>query len=239
MTVLRSLLFNIWFFGTTTLVLIPGALVRVFAPGWAPALARLWARVELFGARWICGIRVSVSGLEHLPGDGAALLASRHESAFDTLVWLTLVPRVSYVFKTELLRIPVFGSLLCPAGMIPVDRDGGSQALRELMRAGARAVEERRQIVIFPEGTRGAPGDLLPLQPGVAALAAATKLPVIPVVTDSGSLWGRRAFHKLSGTIHIRLLPPLPVGLKSAELMTRLEDALRRGMTDLNARPTP
>ena len=96
--------------------------------------------------------------------------------------------------------------------MIAVDRSGGARAMRGLMRDAARAVAERRQIVIFPEGTRAEPGAVLPLQPGIAALAASTGLPVIPVVTDSGRCWGRRAFRKYPGVIHIVLLPPIPCG---------------------------
>jgi 1-acyl-sn-glycerol-3-phosphate acyltransferase len=155
------------------------------------------------------------------------LIASRHQSAFDTFVWLTLVPRCSYVLKRELLRIPLLGPLIPLAGMIAVDRGGGGGALRGLMRDGDRAVREGRQIVIFPEGTRAEPGALLPLQPGIAALAARTRLPVIPVVTDSGQYWGRRAFHKRSGTIHIRVLEPIPTGIGRDQLMQRLEAALR------------
>jgi 1-acyl-sn-glycerol-3-phosphate acyltransferase len=174
----------------------------------------------------ICGIRLEVRGMEHLP-PGPALLASRHQSAFDTLVWLTLVPSCCYVLKRELLRIPLFGPLIPLTGMIAIDRSGGASALRGLMREGVRAAREGRQIVIFPEGTRAAPGATLPLQPGIAALASSTGLPVIPVVTDSGRYWGRRAFRKHPGTIHIELLPPLPAGLRREELMRRLTDALR------------
>jgi 1-acyl-sn-glycerol-3-phosphate acyltransferase len=94
------------------------------------------------------------------------------------------------------------------------------------MREGERALREQRQIVIFPEGTRAEPGALLPLQPGVAALAGRTRLPVIPVVTDSGRCWGRRAFQKRAGTIHIDILPPLPATLQRTELMRRLSAAL-------------
>ena len=119
----------------------------------------------------ICGVHLQSSGLEHL-GSGAALIASRHQSAFDTFVWLALVPRCSYVLKRELLRVPLLGPLLPLAGMIAVDRSGGAGALRGLMRDGDRAVREGRQIVIFPEGTRAEPGAILPLQPGIAALAA-------------------------------------------------------------------
>ena len=112
-------------------------------------------------------------------------------------------------------------------GMIAVDRSGGANALRGLVREGERAMREGRQIVIFPEGTRAEPGAMLPLQPGVAALAARTRLPVIPVVTDSGHCWGRRAFHKRPGTIHIRVLEPIPPELRRDQLMQRLEAALR------------
>lgn len=226
MTVLRSVLYNLFFFGSTTVLALFGVLLRLLAPHRIIDLARFWARLTLGAARVICGIRLQVTGLEMLP-DGAALLASRHQSAFDTLVWLILAPRCCYVLKQELLRIPVFGWLVPPTGMIAVDRSGGAAALRGLMRDGKRAAREGRQIVIFPEGTRAAPDAILPLQPGIAALAASTDLPVIPVVTDSGLYWGRRAFRKRAGTIHIVLLPPLPADLPRAELMQRLTEALR------------
>ena len=114
-----------------------------------------------------------MSGREWLPAGGPALIASVHQSAFDTLVWLTLVPRCCYVLKQELLRIPLLGPLMGKTGMIAVDRAAGAGAMRHLLREADRAVREARQIVIFPEGTRGAPGRLLPLQPGVAALGGA------------------------------------------------------------------
>jgi 1-acyl-sn-glycerol-3-phosphate acyltransferase len=157
---------------------------------------------------------------------GAALIASAHQSAFDTLVWLTLLPRCCYVLKQELVRIPLFGWLIPRTGMIAVDRAGGGAALRHMLREADRAVCEDRQIVIFPEGTRAAPGERLPLQPGVAALAARTKLPVIPVATDSGHCWSRRAFHKLPGTIHVVIQPPIPPGLPRDALMALLAERI-------------
>ena len=90
---------------------------------------------------------------------GPALIASMHQSAFDTLVWMTLVPRCCYVLKQELLRVPLFGRLIPYSGMIAIDRFGGAQSLRALMQEGARAAREARQMVIFPEGTRAAPGE--------------------------------------------------------------------------------
>ena len=227
MTLLRSALFNLFFFAVTfAMTLALATPVRFVAPHCMLDVARLWARLMVRGLRVICGIRLCATGLEHV-GDGAALIASRHQSAFDTFVWLTLVPRCCYVLKRELLRIPLFGPLMPLTGMIAVDRGGGASALRGLMREGERATREGRQIVIFPEGTRAGPGTMLPLQPGVAALAAQTHLPVIPVVTDSGRCWGRRAFQKRPGTIHVRVLKPIPTGIGRNQLMQRLEVALQ------------
>jgi 1-acyl-sn-glycerol-3-phosphate acyltransferase len=232
MTFLRSVLFNLFFFtGTFVLTAVPATTARFLAPDRVPAVARLWARVMLWGLRVICGIHVRVSGLERV-GEGAALIASRHQSAFDTIVWLTLVPRCCYVIKRELLAVPLFGPLMPLAGMISVDRGGGGGALRALVRDGERVAREGRQIVIFPEGTRADPAEMLPLQPGVAALAVRTHLPVIPVVTNSGRFWGRRAFHKRAGTIQVQLLEPIPAELGRAQLMQRLEAALRSSVVE-------
>jgi 1-acyl-sn-glycerol-3-phosphate acyltransferase len=133
----------------------------------------------------------------------------------------------------ELTRVPLFGQMLVAAGMIAVDRHAGMAALRGLMRDADAAVAQGRQIIIFPEGTRVAPGHSVPLQPGVAALAARTGLPVIPVATDSGVFWGRRAFRKTPGTITVAIQPPIGRGLARAELMRALEQAFRDGAARL------
>jgi 1-acyl-sn-glycerol-3-phosphate acyltransferase len=233
MIFLRSTLFNLFFFGATFVLTLVGSALWLLAPYRMLDLAVAWARLLLWGARVICGIRWQVTG--ELP-TGAALIAPHHESAFDTLIWLTLVPRPAFVMKREMLRVPLFGALTRPAGMIAVDRRGGARAMRGLMRDAAQALAQQRQIVIFPEGTRAEPGTLLPLQPGVAALAASTGLPVIPVVTDSGRCWSRRAFRKRPGVVHIVLLPPIPAGLRRKDLLRRLETALR---TDVRTAALP
>jgi 1-acyl-sn-glycerol-3-phosphate acyltransferase len=232
MIVLRSAVFNTYFIILTAILSPMAMFVRLIAPSRTLMIPVLWARCLLAGLRVICGIRVAVSGREYLPQAGPALIASQHQSAFDTVVWLTLVPRCSYVVKRELARIPVFGNTLRPAGMIVVDRAAGPSALRHLVREAERAAGEDRQMVIFPEGTRGEPGRPLPLQPGVAAMASRTGLAVIPVVTDSGLLWGRRAFRKRAGTIHLRLLQPIPPTLGRDALMLRLNAAFRTPVVD-------
>jgi 1-acyl-sn-glycerol-3-phosphate acyltransferase len=225
MTILRSVLFNVVFFFVTFVLTVSATVVRLVAPPRVLAVAMLWARILTAAVRVICGIRLDVSGLEHIP-DGPALIASRHQSAFDTFIWLTLVPRCCYVFKDELLRIPLFGSLVSASGMIAVDRDAGAAAIRSMLRQADRAVRERRQIVIFPEGTRSEPGNPGTLQSGIAALASRTGLPVIPVSTDSGHYWGRRAFRKRAGTIRIVIGQPIPARTERKALMRALEDGM-------------
>ena len=208
MIVLRSIVFNLFFFASTFLLTLPAYAISLFAPQSIMAWARVWARLEMGAARVICGIRMQVVGQENLPA-GPVLIASRHESAFDILAWIALTPAACFVVKRELIRIPLFGRLIVACGMIPVDRKAGGSAMRTLLRGGDRAKAEGRHIVIFPEGTRVDPGVFPPLQPGVAALASRLGVPVIPVMTDSGGCWSRRAFQKRPGTIHIVIHKPL------------------------------
>ena len=228
MTLLRSALFNAWFFAATFAVGLGAFGLRWVGGQHALGAAQLWARLVLAGARRICGIEMVVLGREHLP-DGAALIASEHQSAFDTLIWLRLVPRVAYVFKSELARVPLFGPLLVPAGQIPVERGGAGTALRSLMRGGAQAVADGRQVVIFPEGTRVEYGAVVKLRAGIAALSQHTGLPVIPVATDSGLRWGRRSFSKRAGPIHVALCPPIPAGMAQDDMLALLRERWREG----------
>ena len=222
---IRSALFNFAFFAISFALILAATVVRFLAPRHVFYVAVLWARSLIAAVRIICGIRLEVTGFEHIP-PGAVLIASRHQSAFDTFVWLSLLPRCCYVLKDDLLRIPLFGSLITTMGMIPVDRGGGGASIRALLRHGNRAVREKRQILIFPEGTRSEPGTPGDLQPGVAALALRTGLTVIPVSTDSGRYWGRRAFRKQPGTIRIVIGEPIPAQTDRKALMQALEVGL-------------
>ncbi|MCB8875483.1 lysophospholipid acyltransferase family protein [Acidisoma silvae] len=220
-----SLLFNLGFIATTTVLslwgyvyLVTGREKRLIR------LGRLWALVIIRLLRICCGIRVRIIGLEHLPFDGPALIASVHQSAFDTAIWM-LMPKPAYVLKQELLKVPVFGRLMKPSGMIAVDRKAGAKAIRDLMRDGQAARDDGRQVVIFPQGTRAGFGEPRVIQPGIAALAGAMAVPVIPVATNSGAHWGRNAFTKRPGVIDIVIGAPLPAGLARAALVSALDEA--------------
>jgi 1-acyl-sn-glycerol-3-phosphate acyltransferase len=222
-TALRSLLFNIAFFAATALIGIAALPLLLAPPAAMRRVVRFWARSVIWLLRLICGVRVELRGMEHVP-PGAAVIVSKHQSAFDTIIWCALRPDVAYVLKKELLAIPVYGWHARKAGMIPVDRAGGGPALRAMLRAAQAALAAGRPVVIFPEGTRTAPGERVPYQPGVVAI-------------DSGRVWGRRAFHKRPGTIRVSALPPLPPGLPRARLLAALEAAIETETDRLLAEP--
>lgn len=232
MLVLRSALFNAWFFGMTFLLGFAALPMRWFARDQALEYARFWARVVLAGARVICGIRVTVTGLENLP-PGPALIASQHQSAFDTLIWMTLVPRPTYVYKAELARIPLFGPMLIASGQIALDRAASIGALRKFLRGAERAKADGRQIIIFPEGTRVTVGQDVELRGGFALLATRTGLPITPAATDSGLLWSRRAFRKQPGSVHIHIGKPIAPDLPQAAVIQALRERWREaGLAD-------
>jgi 1-acyl-sn-glycerol-3-phosphate acyltransferase len=232
---LRSILFNAIFFPATALLTILVTPLVFGPPRWILWCQAKWAWGVVWLLRCVCGIHLRIEGREHLPQGGAALLASKHQSAFDTIIWLGLLPAPAYVMKRELFAIPFYGWLSRASGMIGVDRGAGPSAMRGLMRDGRAAAKAGRQVVIFPEGTRMAPGMTVPFQPGVAALAAVMKLPVIPVATNSGLCWSRRSFFKRRGTIVLRILEPISAGLPREALLTELRTRIATAQHELEA----
>jgi 1-acyl-sn-glycerol-3-phosphate acyltransferase len=217
----RSFAFNTVLWGTGAALSLWCVLIgRYFRDG-ILRTAQRWARISLWALRVFCGITLDARGMELLP-EGGCVIAAQHQSALDILLWISLVPRPAFVFKRELRRIPMFGWLLEPSGMIPVDRGGGGKALREMVENAQRAVAAGRQVIIFPEGTRVAPGMRGKLRHGITALAQGLEAPVLPATTDTGLRWGRRAFHKQPGEVHITLHPPLLTGLSQEEVLAAL-----------------
>lgn len=224
---LGSLLFNIVFYSWTALIVLiftpPAAL---FGPPRAIfVLGRFWAKVGLFLLRIFCGITHRVTGLENLP-DRPFLLASKHQSAWDTLIFSQILDNPSYVLKRELTYIPFFGWALIRVGMVAVDRSGGAAALKKMVAAAQERLKEGRSIVIYPEGTRVAPGVKQRYHPGIAALYKELEIPVVPVALNSGLFWGRKRFMKQPGIIDLAILPAIPPGLPRRQFMAELEDQI-------------
>lgn len=236
MKAIRSAAFLFYLVAATFVLLVPATFVRLLsdparrqtrALGWA----QRWARTIVWGARALCGVTCRLEGAEHVP-DGPALIAARHESAFDAFIWLLVLPRCTYVVKQELARIPLLGKVIRAAGMIAVDRGAGAPALRRMAADVETALAAGFQVVIFPEGTRVAPDAPVVLQPGIALLAARLDVPIHPAATDSGRLWTRRTFDKRPGTIRLALRPALPRGLPRAALMAALAAGMRLDPVD-------
>jgi 1-acyl-sn-glycerol-3-phosphate acyltransferase len=185
----------------------------------------LWARGILKLMAWIAGMKVEVRGLEHLP-KGGVLVASKHQSAFDTFVYHALLEDPAFVLKKELLAIPIYGWYCRKTEMIPVDRAGGTKALKSMMNAAKKAITDGRPVLIFPEGTRSSPGTEPDYQPGIAGLYKTLNVPVVPVALNSGLFWPRRSFLRRPGTIVVEFLEPIPAGLKRPEFMARLRDSI-------------
>ena len=232
MRLLRSTCFNIVMFGSGALLSIWCAVVARFLPEGIVRVARLWGRICLWALRACCGIRLEVEGRENLP-PGGAVIAAQHQSALDILIWLSVVPRPVFVFKKELRRIPVFGGLMEPAGMIAVDRGGGGPALREMVAKAMDAVQAGRQVIVFPEGTRVAYGVRGRIRNGIIALAQQGNAPVVPAATNSGLRWGRKAYGKHPGPVHLTILPPLPAGLTREEIVQRLEQIFYEDLAEV------
>ncbi len=232
MTFLRSLLFNLYFHLLTAVMAVAGLPILAMPWRWVMRYSKLWTQLTLFGLKRICGLDYRIVGRDRLP-DGPCLVACKHQSAWETMVLPNIaLGFASCVMKRELLSLPLFGWYLQRSDQIAIDRSGGAKALKDMVAKAKAAIAEDRSIVIYPEGTRTAPGEQRPYHAGVAALYKSLKLPVVPVALNSGLFWGRQAFHKRPGTITMEFLPPIPPGLPReafmAELRERIESASAR-----------
>jgi len=225
LTFLRSVLLNIFILLWTPLVGLPGIVVTWFDRSKMKCVTTLWARGVICAAEKLTGIRYEVLGREYLP-DGPFIFACKHQSAWETIAILMLLDHPSVVLKQELLKLPVFGWYAKHSGMIPVDRAGSAGALRTMMRAAEAAKQAGRPIVIFPEGTRAAPGARPDLPPGFAGLYAHLRLPLVPVALNSGLVWGRESFIKKPGKVTVQIHPVIPPGLPRSDLKARVHAAI-------------
>jgi 1-acyl-sn-glycerol-3-phosphate acyltransferase len=209
---------------------------------WLPSLAltpratvigqTLWAKGVMVLLRLIVGTGIEIRGTRPT---GPVIIASKHQSAWDTMIYHIVVDDPAIVMKRELLHIPVYGWYCRKSRMIPIDRGAGPKALRSLIAGAKRAAAARRPIVVFPQGTRVAPGASRPYLPGVSALYDQLGLPVVPVALNSGLFWPRRSWRRRIGTIVIEFLPPIPPGLARKEFAARLETTIEQTTAALAA----
>jgi 1-acyl-sn-glycerol-3-phosphate acyltransferase len=223
MAAVRSLLFALIFYGGTVPFVLLSFPASLFGTKAVRGCAHMWARYHRLCARFLLGVRVRVEGT---PPRGACLVASKHQSMFETLELILLLDEPATVLKRELSDIPLWGWVTRRYGVIPIEREGGAAALRRMMRVAEEAIAEGRPIVIFPEGTRVPPGEAPPLRPGFAGLYRVLKLPVVPVALDSGRIWPKGRFVKRPGVITIRFIEAIEPGLPRAEIEARVHAAI-------------
>jgi len=222
MTLVRSIIYTIYLFASMTfvgLMFLPGVIVSGRSA--AARAAHVWAKMALAGLRVICGITHEVRGLDKLPS-GAALIACKHEAMWETLFFLALFKDPAVVLKKELLELPIYGWYAAKLEMIVVDREQGASAIRHLARQAEQMMKQGRPLVIFPEGTRMAPGAPPDYKPGIALLYQRLGLPVVPAALNSGLYW-QGGIKRRPGRIVIEFLDPIPPGLERAAFMATLQ----------------
>lgn len=227
MIFVRSLTFNIIFYINTAVFLVFGSWLLAAPRSWAMTGLRAHARVSLWWMRIICGTRLEVRGRENLP-ERPFLIAAKHQSAWDTFALIPIFEDPALVMKAELMKLPLYGWFSAKFGMIPIQRETGASALREMLREARQRLDEKREILVFPEGTRRLPGAPPDYKPGILMMYDKLSVPCVPVALNSGLFWPRNSQLRYPGTIVVEILPVIPPGLKRKDFSARLETAIEQ-----------
>lgn len=244
-SLLRSTVHMLWMLLTVMpyalALLLVAATGRHGAPLYCIAVA--WLRLCIQAAQHVLGIHYEVQGLEHLPraADSPAILLVKHQSTYETFLMPVIMPHpLAYVFKRELLHVPFFGWAIGRLDMIHIDRSQGARAFAKVVAQGRELLAQGTWVIMFPEGTRIARGQVGSYKTGGTRLAIATGAPVIPIAVTSASCWPRKAFIKHPGRVHVSIGPPIAVeGRKAEELMAQVQDWIEGEMRRLDPTAYP
>ena len=236
---LRSALFNAILWLSVPLFTPPALLIAPFLPfGPRYRLLSSWGRFHTWLAWQLCGLKYHVTGREHLPKKGAAIILAKHQSAWETIAFQQIFPPHTWVLKRELMWIPLFGWGLRLLKPIAIDRGAGRKAVEQIVAQGRERLDAGIWVTIFPEGTRVAPGQKRRYGVGGAVLAAETGYPVVPVAHNAGSFWPRRGFLKRPGTIEVVIGPLVHTRGKTPEQINQHVEAwIEQQMARLESRP--
>ncbi|MFN4008656.1 MAG: lysophospholipid acyltransferase family protein [Pannonibacter sp.] len=243
MLFLRSLLFQIAFYlGTLIMMVVFAPFVFLTPRRWAWVVVPFWAKAHLFFLRWIAGVRFEVRGLENIP-QGGFIVASKHQSVWETFALIPYFPDPTYILKRELRWIPIFGWYTAKMKQIPINRGKRAAALAAMMEAAKEAISEGRQILIFPEGTRRAAGAEPGYKFGISHLYRELDCPVLPVALNAGLFWPRQSFFIYPGTVIMEFLPVIEAGLPAdvffGQLVDTIETASDRLIEEARQAPSP
>jgi 1-acyl-sn-glycerol-3-phosphate acyltransferase len=225
MTALRSTVFYIYMYGLMVVFGVVGTPLLLGPRSWARGMLKTYLKVIWAGLHVICGVRFEVRGAEHLP-EGGALIASKHQSMWETLAFWGILRDPAIILKKSLIYMPFFGWFAVKLGNISIDRKGGSKALRQMLRDAKTRGEEGRQVLIFPEGTRVSPGENPDYKPGIIGLYNAMGVPCVPVALNSGVHLKNYCGLKKPGLIVVEFLEPIETGLDKAQFMETLHQRI-------------
>ncbi len=226
MTFIRSILFFTFLVLSTIMIAGFGSIFGWFFPLQKRFfISNAWSRVNLAALSLLCGLNYRIDGLDNIPDDKSVIILSKHQSAWETIAFLSVIPlNKAWVLKQELLRVPIFGWALLLFQPIALDRKAGRKAVVQLIRDGTERLESGLSVIIFPEGTRVAPGIHKRYGIGGALLAEKSGFPVLPVSHNAGVFWKRRGINKHPGTIDVRVGPLIETkGLEANEINAKVE----------------
>ena len=233
MRYIKSFLFNIYFFFVSFGCALFGLFFLLGHRKTAFLVPKVWEILLSFGARWLLDLDYRVEGLENLP-KGACILASKHQSAWETFTFCGIFPGAVFIAKQELRYLPLMNFHFDKQKTIFVNRKLGSLAREDMIRQAKERIADGDRIVIYPEGTRHAPGAKTKYKQGIVGLYKELNVPVVPISLNSGVYWPRRSFLKKPGTITVSILPPIQPGLTPEVFMETLHTAIETRSQELS-----
>ena len=221
----RSIVFNTLFYLNTLFWMLVGLPTFLLPYRGIIAIAKMWGRSNLVLLRVVAGIDYDFRGLEKVP-PGAAIIAAKHQSAWETFALLTCFDNPAFILKRELQWIPIFGWFTIKGRMVPVDRRKGTQAIPAMIERARIELARGRQLLIFPEGTRRPAGAEPRYRYGVALIYGASDVPCVPVALNSGLFWPRRSLRMRPGKVLVEILDTIPAGLQRDEFFKLLQERI-------------
>lgn len=229
MILLRSIFFNIFFYGFTALICLCFVPSLLFPRPVILGVTRFYLKgVELI-EKYILGLSYEVRGKEFLPKEGTYIVAAKHQSAYETLKLHHLFSDPTIILKQELINIPIFGTFLKKIDVIPINRGNKEESIYAIIAGAKRMKENNRPIIIFPQGTRvpvHVTTEEKPYKGGIVKMYSNTDIPIIPLALNSGLFWGRNSFIKKPGKVIFEFLSPIEPGLPDKKVMSALEDRI-------------
>jgi 1-acyl-sn-glycerol-3-phosphate acyltransferase len=236
MLLLRSLLFTTVMMVTVPLWAIPGMLTFPFSFKVRYWYFRHWGMFIIWLLRVVCNLKYHVEGHEHIP-DRAAIVFCKHQSTWETIALQQIFPPQVWVLKRELLHVPFFGWALWMLDCVAINRGSGRKAVKQLVAQGTDRLQKGRWVVVFPEGTRTAPGQKKRYGIGGAVLAEKSGFPVVPVAHNAGEYWPRRGLVKKPGVIQVRIGPVIdPNGRSAEDIRQQAEDWIESKVEEISTR---